>query len=293
MTGTSKPLIEVTEGFLEVDNMRICFRQAGNRSPLVLVHGLLGYSFSWRFALPLLAQDRAVVAVDMPGSGFSDCPRDLDARLTVAADRLGKIIHGLGIECCDLAGSSYGGATALRFAELHPSRVRSLILVSPANPWSRIGSARLAILANPIVSRVFPRLSRRLRFLHPLFIRRMYGDPRRISAETLRGYSLPLLRDGVFEHALKITRSWGNDMRELKEAMPAAAQIPLLIVWGSRDRLVDFRSAAEIARSFKMARVAVVEGAGHLPYEEDPERFCALVLDFLETHSPATSTYRK
>jgi pimeloyl-ACP methyl ester carboxylesterase len=290
MTGTTKPVIQVTERFVEIEGMKVRFLHAGSGSPLVLLHGLLGYSFSWRLALPILAQQREVFAVDMPGSGFSDCPRNLDACLTTAADRLAKIIDGLGIDDCDLVGSSYGGATALKFAELYPSRVRSLILVSPANPWSRIGRKRLAMLGIPLVSRVFPTVSRRFRFLHPFFVRRMYGDPKRISAETLRGYSLPLFRDGVLEHAVKITRTWRADMRDLKEAMPEAAPIPVLVVWGSRDRLVDFSSAEKIAQNFKSARVAVIEGAGHLPYEEYPEQFCAPVLEFLATHSPTAGT---
>jgi pimeloyl-ACP methyl ester carboxylesterase len=286
MTGTSKPPVSVAERLIEIDEVKVRFRHAGSGPALVLVHGLLGYSFSWRFALPILAQHRQVFALDMPGSGFSDCPHNLDTHLAAAANRLAQILQSLGIDECDLAGSSYGGATALRFAELYGSRVRSLILVSPANPWSRIGRKRLAMLGIPLISQLFPAVSRRFRLLHPFFVRRMYGNPGKVSAETLRGYSLPLLREGVFEHALRITRSWHDDMRELKEAMPAAANIPLLLVWGSRDRLVDFRSAQHIAQSFRDVRIVVIDGAGHLPYEEDPERFCAPVLEFLNTHSP-------
>jgi pimeloyl-ACP methyl ester carboxylesterase len=258
----------------------------GHGPALVLVHGLLGYSFSWRFALPLLAQNRQVIAIDMPGAGFSDCRGDLDCRLEGAAKRLLRFLDILGIETCDLAGSSYGGSSALMAAALAPSRVRSLILISPANPWSRIGRKRLALLRVALVARAFPAAARKLRILHRLSVRRMYGDPWSVSAETLDGYQLPLQRAGVFEHAVQIASSWRSDMQALERVMPRAADIPALIIWGTRDRLVEIGTASQIAGNFRNAETAFIEGAGHLPYEERPEEFASLVLKFLSKHSP-------
>jgi pimeloyl-ACP methyl ester carboxylesterase len=275
-----------TEHFLEIDGVRVRFVSAGRGPALVLVHGLLGYSFSWRFAIPILAHDRQVFAVDMPGSGFSDSPV-LHARLTAAARRLSRFLDAAGISSCDLAGSSYGGTTALRLATLEPARVRSLILIAPANPWSRIGRKRLAALGIPGVDRFFPFASRNLRLLHRYFVHRMYGDVSRITQETLDGYSLPLVRPGVFEHAVKIAKSWTADMRELRRELPKASNIPVLILWGSKDRLVEQSSAEMLSRNFRVNRTVVLDGAGHLPYEEVPEEFCQPVLDFLETYSPA------
>jgi pimeloyl-ACP methyl ester carboxylesterase len=253
---------------------------------LVLVHGLLGYSLNWRSAIPILARDREVFAPDMPGAGFSDCPRGLDARLIAAAERLSRFLDTAGVAGCDLVGSSYGGATALRLAALEPSRIRSLVLVSPANPWSRIGRKRLAALGLPGVGLLFPCVSRRAGFLHGYFVRRMYGDPARVTAATLRGYSLPLARPGVFEHAVKIAQNWQSDMRELRREIPKAADVPTLVLWGSKDRLVDPASAEIIGRNFRISETRVIEGAGHLPYEEVPEQFCKPVLEFLNIHSP-------
>jgi pimeloyl-ACP methyl ester carboxylesterase len=74
----------------------------------------------------------------MPGAGFSECRADLDFRLISAARRLLAFLDAAGIGACDLVGSSYGGSTAMMLAGLVRSRIRSLVLVSPANPWSRI-----------------------------------------------------------------------------------------------------------------------------------------------------------
>jgi pimeloyl-ACP methyl ester carboxylesterase len=277
----------IVERSIKADGLYVRFLHAGRGPALVLIHGLLGYSHNWRSAIPILAQAREVFAPDMPGAGFSDCPRGLGARLIAAAERLSRFLDRAGVAGCDLVGSSYGGATALRLAALEPSRIRSLVLVSPANPWSRIGRKRLAALGLPGVGLLFPRVSRRARFLHGYFVRRMYGDPARVTAETLRGYSLPLARPGVFEHAVKIAQNWQSDMRELRREIPKAADVPTLVLWGSKDRLVDPASAEIIGRNFRISQTQVIDGAGHLPYEEVPEQFCEPVLEFLNIHSPA------
>lgn len=270
-----------------VGGLAVRFEQRGQGPALVLVHGLLGYSFSWRQVLDQFSQQREVFAIDMPGAGFSECSPALDAHLSAAAERLIEFLDVLGIKSCDVVGSSYGGATALLLAARNPERVRTLTLVSPANPWSRIGRKRLAALGLPGASWLFPPLARLMPPLHRVFVRRMYGDRSRATAETLRGYSLPLLRKGTFEHAVKIARSWHSDMRELEQQLPRAANIPTLIVWGSQDRVVDPASAKTLSRYFKHGRTVVIEGAGHLPYEECPEEFAGIVGGFLAEYSAA------
>jgi pimeloyl-ACP methyl ester carboxylesterase len=252
---------------------------------MVLVHGLLGYSFSWRHVMDGLATGREVYALDMPGSGFSECSRALDPRLPAAAERLLAFLDIGRIASCDLVGSSYGGAIALFLAAKHPERIRTLTLVSPANPWSRIGRKRLALLRHPAIARSFPVIARKVRPLHRFAIRRMYGDPRRLGSETLRGYSLPLMRIGVLEHAVAITQGWHADMAELESLLPSLSEIPVLLVWGSKDRVVDLASAEMLASRLRNSRLVILQGAGHLPYEECPEEFVSVVSRFLKESS--------
>ena len=264
-----------------MDGLRVQFRCAGSGRALVLVHGLLGYSFSWRRVMPILARDRKVFAPDMPGAGFSECSPHFDCRLASAARRLLAFMDEVGISSADLVGSSYGGATAALLAGLEPARIRSLTLVSPANPWSRIGRTRLALLANPVIARLFPNAARAAHPIHRYFVRRMWGDPRRIDPETLRGYARPLVLPGIFEHSVKIVRTWDADMRELQATLPKIANLPTLLIWGSKDHLVDRTSAGALLCHLQNARLVVLHGAGHLPYEECPEEFSRILMDFL------------
>jgi pimeloyl-ACP methyl ester carboxylesterase len=160
-----------------------------------------------------------------------------------------------------------------------------LTLVSPANPWSRIGRKRLALLRLPAIARTFPAIARKVRPLHRFAIRRMYGDPRRVGIEALRGYSLPLMRIGVLEHAVAITQGWHRDMAELESLLPSISAIPVLLVWGSKDRVVDLASGEMLASRLRNSQLVIMEGAGHLPYEECPEEFVSVVSRFLEESS--------
>jgi pimeloyl-ACP methyl ester carboxylesterase len=270
----------------QIEGLRVAFQRTGSGPALVLVHGLLGYSFSWRLATPFLAVDREVFAVDMPGAGLSDCNSCLDCTLKATAQRLLSFLDALGIGRCDLVGSSYGGATVAMAAALAHTRVRTLVLVSPANPWSKIGKKRLAILTNPFIAGLFAEVGRAFPPLYRYSVRHMYADGSRVAEETLRGYGIPLARKGVLQHAVRITQTWHTDMRELAAALTRIADIPVLLVWGSEDRVVDTASAGPLARHFQRVETVTIEDAGHLPYEERPEEFSRMVLKFLARYSP-------
>jgi len=275
------------ELWTQVDGLKFRFEHAGQGPPLVLVHGLMGCSFCWRHVIPAFACQAEVFAPDMPGHGLSEYRRDLDCRLQAAARRLAGFLDAVGIDSCDLVGSSYGGATALALASLAPARVRRLVLVSPVNPWSKRGRIRLALLGRPSIAAAFLPCARSVKSLDGFFLRRLYGDPRHMTRDTLLGYQVPLRNEGTFRHALGIVRSWRADLEELKSSLPRLAAIPTLIIWGNLDRAVDPASAPSLMESLGSGtRLAVIEGAGHLPFDETPEQFSGVVSEFLWKSAP-------
>jgi magnesium chelatase accessory protein len=110
----------------------------------------------------------------------------------------------------------------------------------------------------------------------------MYGDATKITVETLDGYSRMMDLPGTVEYALEVVRSWNQDMRELQSRFHVLANLPTLLLWGSRDRAVAPESAYQMAAKLRNARLLVMNGIGHMPYEEAPETFNRLVLDFLD-----------
>src|SRR5271163_4610846 len=98
---------------MNLDGLSCRYQRAGSGPALLLVHGLMGYSFSWRYAIPVLAQQATVYALDLPGTGLSDHSSDLDCSFRASAQRVLDFMDQAGIEHCDLLGTSHGGALAM------------------------------------------------------------------------------------------------------------------------------------------------------------------------------------
>jgi len=271
---------------MEMDGARLRYLRAGSGPALILLHGLLGYSFSWRYTMPALAPYATVYAPDLMGAGFSDRPPGLDHSLRGTALRTLRFLRNLGISSCGLVGTSHGGAVAMMMAahcltEDAGVTVRRLVLVSPVNPYSAHGRLLAPMIGSPIGSALFRVVIARMSFLYTYWHARMYGDRRRIRPGTLEGYKAALAKPGLFEHGLGIVSTWTRDLRELQETLPKLAGIPTLLMWGSKDTAVYAASAAPLAKHFSNCQTIIFPGIGHLPYEECPEEFNRALIEFL------------
>jgi len=254
---------------------------------VVFVHGLMGYSFSWRHNLKFFAQHRDVYAIDLLGIGESDRPATgtADFGLAAAASRLVEFLRSLGHTQIDLVGTSHGGAVAMLAASqdcasLKPL-IRRLVLVAPANPFMINARVRIAFFRTRFGRMVLRALASRAGKLRS--IGRMYADDSRITAETRAGYEVNLGDARSYEYALEVVRTWREDMQQLKAALPSIANIPALLLWGEQDQAVSCDSGVLLRECFRNAQYAVLPGVGHLPYEEAPEEFNRRVLQFLES----------
>ena len=275
----------VEECWMELDGARVRYLRSGSGPALILLHGLLGYSFSWRFAMPALAPFATVYALDMIGAGFSD-RADVDYSMRGTAQRLLRFVDGLSVSSFDLLGTSHGGAVAMMAAAECSARssgaaLRRLILVAPVNPYSSHGRWMAPFFGSDFGSALFRRFIPQMDLLYPYWHARMYGDRRRISPGTLEGYKAPLNKPGLFDHALSIVRSWTSDLRELETILPRLAGISTLLMWGEKDTAVYASSAKRLAKFFPNSELVLFPGIGHLPYEECPEEFNKVLIDFL------------
>lgn len=273
------------ECFVSLDGGRMRYLRQGSGPALVLVHGLLGYSFSWRFVMPTLAKHATVFAVDLLGAGFSDRPADLDCRLRPSAERFLRFLDAVGIRDFDLLGTSHGGAVAMMAASLLNTRpsvtMNRLVLVAPVNPWSPHGRRLAPLLGSRVGSKVFLSAVAGRPSMHKLALWRLYGNPRNIPPGTLEGYAAPATRLGFFEYGLKIAANWNEGLRDLSSAIPTIAHYPTQLIWGGRDRAVFVSSAEPLRRQFRNCELKIFPQAGHLPYEEVPDQFNRVLIDFL------------
>ncbi len=254
---------------------------ASSQPPLLLIHGLLGYSFSWRLNIAELARHFRVYAPDLLGAGFSQRPQRLDCSLPASATRLLQFMDALGLDSADVIGTSRGGAVAALLAEQAPHRVRRLVLAAPVNPWSQHGRLLIGLLSTRLGAVLFERLAPLLRPWYGYFLRRMYGDPRRIPPGTLQGYTRPLRIPGTLRCLLGIVASWRKDMERVRRAYQRTGNHPVLLLWGERDSAVLSESARELQRRIEGSQLVLLPTVGHLPYEEVPDEFNRIVLKFL------------
>lgn len=277
----------VRECWMDCDGPRMRYLQAGSGAPVILLHGLLGYSFSWRFTIPALAPYATVYAPDMLGAGFSDRPRNIDHSMRGTALRILRFADDLGLTGFDLLGTSRGGAVAMSAAAESMTanngrpRVRRLILVDPVNPFSPHGARLASVFGTTLGASLFRQGVARMPFLFPYFHSRLYADHTKIPSDSLEGYKAPLAIPGLFEHALSIVKTWSADLRELESLLPKLGSIPTLLMWGSKDPAVYASSLEPLARYFPKSKKVVFPGIGHLPYEECPDDFNRELIQFL------------
>ena len=262
-------------------------RQAGPADvrPVWFVHGLGGASTDWTRISGALATMATGYSLDLPGSGRSDPPPGarysprLDAEITAAAiDRVGGgPVH--------LVGNSYGGVVATLVAAQRPDLVSTLSLISPAVPDLRLtkdrgADARLGLLLLPGTAAVaaqqlasIPTMER-ARGLGEI----CFGDPDAITEGDYR-----VLAE---EEAWRATLAWSHastiaSLRGLMNsylragrssfaAVAARVRAPVLVIWGTRDRLVDVRLAPRAVAAFRDAELLVLAGCGHVAQMEQP-----------------------
>jgi pimeloyl-ACP methyl ester carboxylesterase len=276
----------VEECWMDFDGARMRYLRAGSGPAFILLHGLLGYSFSWRFTLPALAPYATAYAPDMLGAGFSDRPRGIDHSMHATALRVLRFIENLGLESFDLLGTSRGGAVAMAVAaecakDKSRPRVNRLVLVCPVNPYSPHGRWLAPFLGTRFGAAGFRWVTDRMPFLFPFWHARLYADRSRILPGSLEGYKAPLAIPGLLDHGLSIVRTWTADMLELQRLLPTLAPVPTLLMWGSKDPAVYVSSMEPLGRHFAQVQKVVFPDIGHLPYEECPEEFNQALIRFM------------
>jgi pimeloyl-ACP methyl ester carboxylesterase len=227
------PGVAIEERWLDLPGGRMRYLKAGSGPPLILIHGLMGYSFSWRFTLPALAPHATVYAIDNLGAGLSPANEGMDCTVRAAAERVLQFADALGIKDFDLLGTSHGGGVAImvaaicaercaekRCAETKNSRLQRLVLVAPVNPWSAHGKRLAPFMGSAFGSMLFLSAFERWPALHALGLRRLFGDRSKIPPDSLAGYRIPARKNHALRHAARIVRNWTADLAALEAALP-------------------------------------------------------------------------
>ena len=269
---------DVPGRFIEVEGIRLHLLEQGEGEPIVLIHGLGGSTFSFRFTIPALAERYRVVALDLKGFGYSARPPKGDYSLTAQAELVVGLMNQLGIERTAIVGHSMGGGVAMRIALASPERVSRLILVDSVGGSTEERRRRFGFLARPFLPFVAAfALGRSKAFERGL--RRAVHDPTFVTAEVVEGYTRPFRVKG---HLRSLESFVASGRRDGDLPLEDISQ-PALILWGEHDRWLPLAQGEELARRIPGARLDVVPAAGHLPLEEQPDYCNAAILALLSS----------
>jgi 4,5:9,10-diseco-3-hydroxy-5,9,17-trioxoandrosta-1(10),2-diene-4-oate hydrolase len=265
--------------------LRVRYWDEGAGTPVLLIHGLGAAAESWLPVVHPLAHRFRVVVPDLLGHGLSDKPSAPSYYTVDSAVRfVTSFMDSLGLSRAHLVGNSLGGLIVLAVAATTPDRVDRLVLAGPAGFGTRVNLIlRLASL--PLVGELMTlrvdrevvRANLRLVSYNRGFITDELCDRFLALVKqpgTARAY-LTLLRQGLTLRGIRASLLAPLHMR-----IPSI-KAPTLIIWGRHDALLPVSDAATAQRLLPHARVVIWEDCGHVPQLEYPERFAALVGDFL------------
>lgn len=249
--------------------------EQGRGFPVVLVHGFGGSTFSYRYTLPALAKRFRVLAIDLPGFGYSGRSKFGEYSQSGWAALLHEFIERQGIHRAVLVGHSLGGAVVQRLAAAHPELAERLVLVSSVSAGEPPAGAAVRPYM-PLVRAVQALLAVRPGLVRSM-ARRIVYDPQFVTDDIMSAYLRPSRVPGS-------AAAFRNMMLNLRREGPidlATIHAPTLLIWGERDRTVKSAVAERLHRMLAGSRLEIVPRAGHLPLEERPEMCNRLILDFI------------
>ena len=243
---------------------------------VVFVHGLFSSSATWKRVLRSASAGHPGIALDLPGSGFSDRPWPYDYSAPSQALALIDFLDARKIDRAVLVGNSLGGAVSLIAAAARPERVAGLVLVDAAFPgmtipWSFrtlrtpvLGELQIEFLVRPVVE---------FGLRH-----RLYARAENVTEETISDWWNPIPVPGTRRAALGFVRSRTAGY----EGLLPKIRVPTLIVWGKEDRLLPASDGMRLASEMPGARLVILPDCGHLPQEEVPVAFSSIVAEFVK-----------
>jgi len=244
---------------------------------VIFIHGLVASSSSWEKVIKQAAGGRRAIAVDLPGSGYSDRPWPYDYTVGGQSAHLLRFLEVRGIARAVLIANSLGGAVAIYTAATRRDRVSALVLVDAA--WPRVEIPwTIETLRTPILGEIEMEL-----YTRPVMgwglRHRLFADPAKVTGDVIERYWRPVTIPGTRRAALAAVRSSASGSDTIMDKI----HMPTLVIWGEQDHLLPVDEGRRLAAAIPGSVLAILPHAGHIPQEETPAEFTQVVVDFFKT----------
>ncbi len=262
---------------VQVNGIDLFYEETGNGEPLLLISGLGSNTLGWELIRPALAARFRVITFDNRGAGRSSAPPGPYATRQMADDAA-AMLDRIGVARAHVMGLSLGGMIAQELALAYPERVDHLVLLATfprlrpgvhdpwLDAWLQAGERGMDRKSFGICMMPW--------MLSPAFMAQ--HDLVETALAKLLSNPYPATAAGI---AGQVEACRAHDALD---RLPRIAA-PTLVLVGSEDILSPVSYAQELTERIPGARLQVLEGAGHVPFLEDPEAVAEALLAFLAT----------
>lgn len=247
----------------------------------LLLHGTGAATHSWRDLMPRLAERFEVLAMDLPGHGFTRSNFSRPVTLPGMAASVEALLAEEGFMPDVIVGHSAGAAIGIEMLLVSGRRVplvglNPALLPFPGLAAKLFPSLAQLLFANPVVSVIVARMMRAP--AEPeRFLRRATGS--RLDASGLRAYRALLSKSGHCDGAIRMMANWR--LEDLQDRLPELLS-PVLLLHGNDDTAIPESAVLGAGKRLPRARLVTMEGVGHLAHEERPREVAELISDFFD-----------
>lgn len=261
-------------------------QEMGKGPLLLLIHGAGGSTQSWRHLMPLLAENYRVVAMDLPGQGFTKLGAQQRAGLTPMAQDIAALCTAEGWRPDAIIGHSAGAAIALEMAMQQHFTGPVIGINAALGNFKGLAGVVFPLMAKalamtPMVAQIFTASTAR-----PKSVTRLIeGTGSKLSEADQRWYRALVGDRGHVNATLAMMAQW--DLNPLLRELPKFAG-PVLLIAGDQDKAVPPSTSRDLAAQMPCADHVSLPELGHLAHEEDADAVGQVILDYLKPRIPAS-----
>lgn len=266
--------------FIEIDGVRLHYRDEGEGPAVVLLHANYASLFMWEPWVQALKERYRVIRVDLPAHGLTGPEPSGNYTLERIQTLFEKFVDAQGLTRFVVVGTSIGGTVAMRYVADHPERIERLVLISPGSLEPRVRGRttpanvpRAADLIGYVTPRAFTRF----------MLENDYGDPSRVTESVVDEWYSMWMREGNRLAMINLLRQYVSGGVEEKIR---AVQVPVLLIWGEKNRRVPvslaYETRALLERSPEV-RLEILPGIGHMLVQEAPRESAQLIRAYLDS----------
>ena len=276
---------------VQLHGQPVSYFRAGEGPPIVLIHGITSSARTWREVMPGLAEKHTVIALDLPGHGRSGKPRG-DYSLGNYASGIRDLLSVLDVGRVTVVGHSLGGGVAMQFAYQFPGRLGRLVLVDSGGLGNEVAFfLRAATL--PGAEYVIPLLFSSPARSTARAVGRALGWLGLRSSPNTRGLAEGMESLGdrdtrrAFVHTARSVIDPRGQRVDARDRLYLSEGVPTMLLWGEKDRVIPMKHGQQAHELMPHSRFEILPGAGHFSHNDDPERFVALLSEFIAETEPA------